>query len=218
VLWRALACAAPGQRGRLRLGRAALVIQVSLATVVVLSLPWLELPDSLDPLLNETAGVGYVNAVPDQLMLLLAEHFGALSDTAVPARVLERLLSLLVFGLYLGWEARRVWQDRRASSIVGATARSSLIYVLLVSTSLQPWYFALPLALALLLGLRSRLAQVTLAYALLALPTLYLSYYLRELVPGIVWLIYGGGPLLLLLGPWRTPPPAWQLSPGRVSS
>ena len=33
----------------------------------------------------------------------------------------------------------------------------------------------------------------------LALPALYLSYYLREKTPGWVFLVYGFGPLLVLL-------------------
>ena len=80
--------------------------------------------------------------------------------------------------------------------MVRATARSSLVYVLLVSTSVQAWYFALPVSLAILLGLHSALARVTIGYALLALPTFYVSYYLRDLTPAGVWLIYGLVPLL----------------------
>lgn len=207
LVWLAVACAAPA--GRTRLRRSALLALVSLALAAALSIPWLELPDSLDPLLNETAGVGYVNDLPDQLTLALARQLGSVADALGPARLFERGLGLAIFGVYLLWEARRVSTDGRPASVVRATVLSVLVYVLLVSTSMQPWYFALPVSLAVLLGLRSALARVTLAYAGLALPTLYSSYYLRDLLPGVVWLGYGAGPLLLLLPGWRGRPGAW---------
>jgi len=199
VIWLALAWAA-GARGSLaRVGRAAQVLAVSGLVALVVSVVWLELPDSLDPLLNETAGVGYVNALPDQLALGLAGLVGPLEQTAGPARAVERIGSLALLAAYLAWEARRLVRRPDATHVLAATVRSLLVYMLVVSTSVQPWYFALPVALAVLLGLRSALARLTLAYALLALPSLYLSYYLRDLVPGLVWLVYGVGPLLVLL-------------------
>jgi hypothetical protein len=69
---------------------------------------------------------------------------------------------------------------------------------LLVSTSVQTWYLCLPVSIAVALGWRRRLTQITLAYSVLALPALYLSYYLRELTPAWVFLVYGASPLLLL--------------------
>ena len=38
-----------------------------------------QLPDSLDPLLNETAGVGFVNSLPDTFTLMLAAR-GSILD------------------------------------------------------------------------------------------------------------------------------------------
>src|SRR5438128_1937756 len=76
--------------------------------------PWLELPDSLDPLAAETAGVGYVNALPDSLALAFADQ--VLTPAGLPMTVareltrgLERFLVLVAFGVYLLWESRRVW-------------------------------------------------------------------------------------------------------------
>jgi len=199
VIWLALASAAYAHGWWARVGRAAQVAAVSGLVALVVSVVWLELPDSLDPLLNETAGVGYVNALPDQLALGVAGLIGPLEQTAGPARVVERIGSLALFAAYLAWEARRLARRPDATHVVAATVRSLLVYLLVVSTSVQPWYFALPIALSVLLGLRSTVARLTLAYALLALPSLYLSYYLRDLVPGLVWLVYGVGPLLVLL-------------------
>ena len=79
-----------------------------------------------------------------------------------------------------------------------ACARSSLIYILVVSTSMQTWYFCLPVGMAVVLGWRATFTRVTIAYSLLALPALYLNYYLRESTPLWVDLVYGLGPLVLL--------------------
>jgi hypothetical protein len=118
------------------------------------------------------------------------------------ARGFERLLVLVGFGAYLVWESRRVWAEpghgQRVAAVARATARSCLIYVLVVSTSVQTWYFCLPVALAVVLGWRATFTRVTVAYSLLALPALHLNYYLRESMPLWVNLVYGLAPLVLL--------------------
>jgi hypothetical protein len=163
---------------------------------VVAAAPWLELPDSVAPLLNETAGVGYVNSLPDSLALAVAKVASVPVDLA---RTIERLVVLTAFAAYLVWEARRVWNQACPAAVARALARSVLIYILAVSTSVQPWYFCLPVAVAATLGWRWRLTRLTLAYSTLALPALNLSYYLRDSMPGWVNPVYGLAPLLLLL-------------------
>ena len=216
LVWVLVAAAAGVGSRRARLGRAGLVGLASLAIFVAVSAPWLELPDSLDPLLNETAGVGYVNALPDHLALGIAERasiaFGSPeADTRELARLLERVVVLAVFGLVLAGETRRVWREADQASIVRATARTSLVFILVVSSSLQPWYFALPLALAVLLGWRECLTRVAVAYSVLGLPALYLAYYLREQTPEVVYVVYALAPLLPLL----VSLPRWRLLPIR---
>jgi hypothetical protein len=174
---------------------AALVV-VSVAITLVLAAPWLELPDSLDPLVNETAGVGYVNSLTDTFVLMLVDHLGAPLDAA---RSLERLLGLAVFGVYLAWEARCVWADPTRGAIARGLARSCLVYVLVASTSVQTWYFCLPLSVALVLGWRRRVSRISLAYSALALPVLYLSYYLRDSMPAWIFLVYACAPLAVLV-------------------
>jgi hypothetical protein len=184
--------------------RLGLVVAVAALVVVVMAWPWLELPDSIEPLLAETATVGYVNSLPDSLGLALADAaLGPLAGLSQEVarevtRGLARVVLLSAFGLYLVWETRRVWTCPHAASVARATARACLIYVLLVSTSVQTWYFCLPVALALGLGWRAALARVNVGYSLLALPALYLSYYLREATPVAVFLVYGFAPLLPL--------------------
>ena len=196
LIWLALASAARAQSWPRRALRFATLVVVSLAISLALASPWLELPDSLDPLVDETAGVGYVNSLPDALMRILVEHFGAQLD---PARGLERILAIGAFAIYLVWEARRVWADPSRASLARGLARSTLLYVLVASTSVQTWYFCLPLSIALLLGWRRRIARISLGYSALALPALYLSYYLRENTPTWVFLAYAFVPLLVLV-------------------
>jgi hypothetical protein len=211
LIWVLVAAAARARTWRARVAHLSLVGLVSAAVMLTVSAPWLELPDSLDPLINETAGVGYVNALPDHLTLAVADRVSISLGAPEPdardtARAIERLLVFGLFGLVLASDFRRVWREPTPRSIVRATARSSLVFILVVSSSLQPWYFALPLGLAVLLGWHDRLARVVVGYSVLALPALYLAYYLRDGTPEVVYVIYALVPLLPLV-PW---PPAWH--------
>jgi hypothetical protein len=201
LVWVALASSARAGSGKGRVLRPGLIVLTSVAMSVAIAGPWLELPDSLEPIIAETSGGGFVNALPDDLALEVADHLlvpAGLSQSWArdSVRPLERLLVLTAFGMYLGWETRRVWLDRNAAVVVRACARSSLIYVLVVSTSVQPWYFCTPVAVSILLGWRAPLTRVIVSYSLLALPVLNLSYYLRDSTPAWVNALYGLLPLL----------------------
>jgi hypothetical protein len=202
VVWMLVATLAGGQRWSTRVRNVFLILLVSCGMVALVSAAWLELPDSLDPLLNETVGVGYVNFVPDLVVVAVSHAFvpeGADAGAALAsARTAERALTLGILCAYLAWEVRRVWRDPSATSVIRASVRSSLVYILVVSTSVQVWYFALPLALAALLGWRSALSRLAIGYTLVALPVLYASYYLRELTPMSAWLAYWLGPPLVI--------------------
>jgi hypothetical protein len=206
LIWVALAAAARSGAWTTRTMRLGVVLLVSVAIALGIVGPWLELPDSLDPLATETIGVGYVNALPDVVALGLADN--VLTPAGVPTalardvmRGVERIIVLAGFAGYLVWESRRVWSTSASGIVVAvarACARSSLIYILLVSTSMQSWYLCMPVAMAIIVGWRATLTRVTLAYTLLALPALYLKYYLRDSTPLWVDLVYGLGPLALL--------------------
>lgn len=207
MVWVAVASAARAASPSRQVIRLAVIGLVSAAIALACAWPWLELPDSLEPILAETAGVGFVNSLPDGLALAVADQ--VLGPAGVPpalaheaSRSIERLLVVVVFGLYLLWEVRRVWLGATALAVVRATARSCLIYVLVVSTSMQPWYLCLPVAITVLLGWRAELTRVILGYSLLAVPALYLSYYLREATPFWVTLVYGLAPLAPALTAW----------------
>jgi hypothetical protein len=183
-----------------RPARVAVLAACSIGVALLLVWPWLELPDSLEPLFAETAGVGYVNALPDTLVLAAWDH---VADRDA-ARTLERLLIVVGFGSYLIWEARRVLTEASVAAVARACARSTLIYVLVVSTSVQAWYFVLPVTIAAVLGCSTSQTRITISYALLALPVLSVYYYLRELTPGWMYIVYGTAPLLWLVPAVRT--------------
>ena len=214
LIWVAVASAARAVSWREQVARFILVGLVSAVLGVIVVWPWLELPDSLEPILAETVGVGFVNALPDGLALAVADQ--VLGPAGVPSalgrtltRSAERLLVLSTFGVYLIWEARRVWSAANAAAVARASARSCLIYILVVSTSMQPWYFCLPVALTVLLGWRASLTWAIVGYSVLAVPALYLSYYLREATPVGITLVYGLTPLVPVLIAWllrRTTP------------
>ena len=113
-------------------------------------------------------------------------------------RLYERALILAAFAVYLVWEAHHVWArpDRGGAAVpwphVPGVRRAGL-------ASVQTWYFCLPVTVAVLLGLRQPVARLALAYSALALPALYLSYYLREQTPGSVFLVYAIAPLLVIV-------------------
>jgi hypothetical protein len=196
LIWLALASAARAVNWARRARRILALGLIAVGIAVAVAFPWLELPDSLDPLLNETAGVGYVNSLPDIFALMLVDRLAIPIDVT---RGAERLVVLLCFAAYLLWQARQVWRDPSRGGVARGIAGSSLFYILLVSTSVQTWYLCLPVSVAAALGWRRRLTRLTLAYSALALPALYLSYYLREKTPGWVFLVYGFGPLLVLV-------------------
>jgi hypothetical protein len=198
LVWVAIAAVASSGR-ILRLVWLALI---SVAIALIVAWPWLELPDSLEPLLAETAGVGYVNALPDGLALAVGDHVLG-RDLA---RAMERLLIVVGFGAYLIWEARRVWADATPAAVARACGRSILIYVLAVSTSVQTWYFYLPMALLIVLGWHQALTRVTVSYSLLALPALYLRYYLRDATPIWIDVAYALAPLVWLVPRLRARP------------
>lgn len=208
---------------RARVGAAVVAGALALVVGAGLFAPWLELPDSLDPLLSQTGGSLYANTVPDVVALTVADQVlvprGA---TLRSARATARgWVKIAVDAVAVAYLACELWQLWRASepgghAAVTALARSAtrllMVVILLVSIWVQTWYYILPLALAALLGWRSLLTRVVVAYTLTALPVLYVHYYLQDDVPDGIFLLYGGVPLVLPLvasvRSWRRGRPA----------
>ena len=205
LIWLAVASAARAPRWFCRLVRPLCLALIASAVAALVVTPWLELPDSLDSLLEETARVGYVNSLPDTLVMMVVTTLTNSTGNGLDlVRLYERALILAAFAVYLVWEANHVWARPDRGSVCRGLARTCLVYVVLVSTSVQTWYFCLPVTVAVLLGLRQPVARLALAYSALALPALYLSYYLREQTPGWVFLVYAIAPLLVIMPElWR---------------
>jgi hypothetical protein len=194
---------------RQRIFQLATVCVVGAAVMVALFAPWLELPDSLDPILRQTGGTLYANAVPDLLSLtmadrILAQHAMPLMLARDTTRLAMKAIVDSIFVLYLLWEMRQVWLAAAAGrhaalvTLIRAATRASLIIILVVSIWVQPWYFVLPLGLAVLLGVQSMLTRLSIGYTLTALPAMYVHYYLQDAVSGAIFLVYAGVPPLLL--------------------
>ena len=219
LLWLALANVARSRSWPVRFAVLVAMAIIAGGLAIVAAAPWLELPDSLDPLLAETTNVGYVNALPDRLAMALTRYVGTPLDVS---RGAERALVWACFAIYLGWEARNVWRQPAAASVAMALARSCLVYVLLVSTSMQTWYLCLPISIAAGLGVGNRPTQMILGYSLLALPALHLSYYLRDATPGWVFVVYGLAPWLVfvpgLAVTWRLRARRRALEPAMLES
>jgi len=200
-------------RGRVaRLG----LIGVAVGVVSVsLFAPWLELPDSLVPLVEQTSGVRYANSVPDKAALLVADHIlvqqtGSIAAARDTARAWMKVISMATFLIYLAWELRQQWRGAAVAgldlaTLVRGAARVSLAFILVVSVWVQTWYFVLPLGLCAILGWRSSLTRATVMLSTLALPVFYTGYYLQQSAPDFIYFVYAAVPLGVLLVGRRSP-------------
>lgn len=175
-----------------------------------LAWPWLQLPDVLVPLGVTAGGQRWVNSVPDLLALTIADQVldpHAIDRDAAHAvtRFWMGLATRGLFLAYLALELRWLWAEaghggqRAVDGVIRASTRALLALPLLVLTWVWDWYFAWPLALAVLLGWRSTLAKITVGYTLIAPPVFYAHQYWNTLMPGAGLLLYAGLPLLLPL-------------------
>jgi hypothetical protein len=203
-----VAAARQAPRGSARLVRILTLGVVGGIIAAMLFVPWLELPDSLDSLMEQTGGVRYANALPDKVALTVSDQILApggmvLEDARDLVRVVTKWITFLGFLAYLAWEARNVWQrstspSRAALALALAVARSTFLYIIVVSVWVQTWYFTLPLMAGVFLGSRAILMRLVTAFTLTALPCLYWAYYLQERTPDGVYFVYAAIPLAVL--------------------
>lgn len=184
---------------------------------VVLFLPWLD-PRALDPMLVALSGKAwmYTNWAPDLAALSLDRVLDP-STADDPAALHEgvrsaaKVITRIVFAIYLGWELVRLWRiagDRERpilEPILEASARAFAVLILVVLTWVLEWYWMWPLALVTLLGWRSMLTKVVVAYTLTSLPVFYVHHYWSSNMPGVLVLAYALPPLALPLIDW-----AWR--------
>jgi hypothetical protein len=197
--------------------------------VVLIAWPWL--PGLLAPgaRVNDV-GLSYSNWLIDVPAAWFASHVLDRDGLAIPqARAAARAVFLVPALGVVAWlvvaELRRVWRVARADApvetvrvVVGASARTLLAALVLVSPQLQAWYFSWPLALGLLLGWRDTTARVALAYSLLFPPVAYVreqtggspvdpllvAYAVLPLaLPAVMWLRRKPDPMAAVLGQAR---------------
>jgi alpha-1,6-mannosyltransferase len=206
-------------------GTGALVIAVTL----ILFWPWLDFPRALEPIATAATGKSwqYSNSGPDIIALHIdnsilhtpsanpeaEDHFYLYGDlyatsTSTETRANMKNVTRAIFAIYLVWECWGLWRlaGRRSAPIVEAVLESSvrafMVLILLVLPWVLDWYWMWPLALATLLGWRSMLTRVVVAYTLVCLPIFYLHHYWSSNTPSSVIFLY-------VLPPLALPPIAW---------
>ncbi|MDQ3812068.1 MAG: hypothetical protein M3336_17435 [Chloroflexota bacterium] len=200
-----------------------------LATTLVLFLPWLDFPRALEPILTAANGKPwqYSNSGPDILALQIdnkllhepsanieaEDHFYLYGDlystsTSSETRARTKIVTRVLFALYLVWECWGLWRlaGTRSAEIFSAVLRSSVrafvVLILLVLPWVLDWYWMWPLALTTLLGWRSSLTRVVVAYTLTCLPVFYLHHYWSWHMPSSLVFLYVLPPLALPAIEW----------------
>ena len=180
--------------------------------------PWLDFPRAFEPMLVAAGGKAwmYTNWAPDLIALTVDRWLDPSSiddPTALHETVRSgaKVITRLIFGVYLGWELWRLWRiagDRQRSlvePILEASARAFAVLILVVLTWVLEWYWMWPLALVTLIGWRHMLTRVTVGYTLTSLPVFYVHHYWSTNMPGVLVLAYALPPLALPLVEW-----AWR--------
>ena len=187
-------------------GRRYAFIALGLGLIVtgLLWRPWLEATDPLSTLSGIVEGRLVINSAPDLVALTVADQLAQRVDmdleTAQAAvRFWARLLIRFAFAIYFAWEIGRVSRKATLVEAIRASTRVLLALPLLVLTWVWSWYFTWSVALATLLGWRSSLTRLVVAYSLAVPFVVYAHQYWNELMPGQVLLVFAIGPPLALL-------------------
>lgn len=202
------------------------------AITYLLFIPWLD-PRAFEPMLVAAGGKVWMftNWAPDLVALTVdrvldpstADDPSALHENV---RTWAKVVTRLIFAVYLTWEVVRLWRiagDRRRSlltPILEASARAFAVLILVVLTWVLEWYWMWPLALVTLLGWRRVLTKVIVGYTLTSLPVFYVHHYWSTNMPGVLILAYALPPLVvpLLDWVWRRWRPSAREEAGSVGS
>ncbi|MBV9133871.1 MAG: DoxX family membrane protein [Chloroflexi bacterium] len=186
----AVAWAASARDRRDRALRLGLGLGVPAVVAGALWWPWLAAgTDALAPMREAASGRLVLNSA----VLVLVQ--GPLAPE------LATFVARAAFVVWCAWELLRVWRSPRGA--IGASARLFLGLPLLVLTWVWSWYFSWSLALAVLLGVRSGLTRLTVAYTLVGLPVVTAHQYLNEQLPGF-WIVAMAVAPLIVLVPIRS--------------
>jgi hypothetical protein len=145
-------------------------------------------------LADAARGALVINSIPDLIGRFAAE-LGVPTDLAL---TWSRGVCALAYLSVLVWDCVRVRRLRTPLATLEASARALLLLPLLVLTWVWSWYFTWSVALAAAIGIRTRLAQVIVAFSAVAPPVFYAHQYLNERMPDWPMLVYVAVPLLVL--------------------
>jgi hypothetical protein len=199
------------------------------AITVILFLPWLDFPRSLQPILKAADGKSwqFSNSAPDVIAMHIdnkllnppsvdpatENHVYFYGDvywtpTTDSTRGWLKVITRAIFVVYLAWECWALWRlaGDRSRSIVEPILRASVrvftVLILLVFPWVLEWYWMWPMALAALLGWRDMHTKIVVAYTVLALPLFYTHHYWNWHTPSWVVLLYAFPPLAMPLIAW----------------
>jgi hypothetical protein len=190
---------------------------------LLVAAPWLQGLITAGPGVAAGSAVGYANWLVDVPAAWFAAHVldrGGV-DTAharAVARVLFTVPAVAAFAVVLGLEVRRVWRATNPAApretlraILGASARTLLTAIVLVSPEVHPWYFSWPLTLGLLLGWRDMTARVAIAYSLMFPPVAFIRDHTGAPPVDPLLVAYAVLPLALPASAWLRRQPAPSL-------
>jgi hypothetical protein len=201
ALMMTIAFAARAARWPGRLRRLGAVAVVGLALALAWWWPWLREPGALAAIGDAAGGRLVLNSAPDVVATFVAERWHL---APVEARVWLRGIARAAFGLYLVWEGWRLWSRARCGgraallATIRASTRAMLLLPLVVLTWVWSWYFSWSLVLAALLGWRSGLTRLVVAYTLVVFPIVYAHQYLGDQLPSVFILVMAAGPPAVL--------------------
>src|SRR5919202_1081752 len=180
-------------RRAVRLG---LAVGAGLVLTLGLAWPWLQPPEAMAALAGVAGGRLVLNSAPDVVAVFAAERLGL---AAPETRMWMQAAARAAFGVYLVWEASRLWPVARRGgreallATVRASVRALLLLPLVVLTWVLSWYFSWPLGLATLLGWSCGLPRAVVGYTLVVLPIVYAHQYLGDQLPPALVLVMALG-------------------------
>jgi hypothetical protein len=173
-------CARQASEGWLRqLRTLALLGLLTVAPVVLLYIPWWEGPGTFGPVLYWMSGPRLKHFWPEPALQTLAGWItgvGGMSHDDAWELLFGgfKLLAKIGLTLYIAVEALR---SRTLEQVLGASARISLVFLLLVNTWLMPWYYTWPLTFAAALGWGATLVRVCAGFTLMVFILMYQDQY-----------------------------------------
>lgn len=144
-------------------------------TVVGAYLPWLQGIETFGPVLYWITGPRINNFWPEPLLISLAAWGAGVSGQPYEA-VWEPLLAGFKVTTKVGLAAFILWEMARVRAfedVLAASARVSLVFLLLVNTWVLPWYYSWPLAFSAALGWQAPLVRVCAGLTLTSTVVMY---------------------------------------------